>query len=86
MDDRRDRPVRKGCTAVLSYEIELLIARLSYKKVNFYKIGPIFAPLFYKNGDFSKIEPESAPLKVRNGDLYDIRVSVQTFLQRFIER
>ncbi len=55
MDGRRDRPVRKGCTAVVSYEIGLPIALLSYKKVNFYKIGPIFAPLFYKNGDFYKI-------------------------------
>lgn len=86
MDGRRDRPVRKGCIASVSYEIGLPIARLSYKKVNFYKIGPIFATLFYKNGDFYKIEPESAPLKVRNGDLYDIRVSFQTFLQRFVER
>lgn len=86
MDDRRDRPVRKGCTAVLSYEIELPIVRLSYKKVNFYKIEPIFTSLFYKNGNFYKIEPESAPLKVKNGDLYDIRVSFQAFLQRFVER
>lgn len=47
--------MRKGCTAVLSYEIELLIAQLSYKKVNFYKIEPIFTSLFYKNGNFYKI-------------------------------
>lgn len=86
MDDRRDRPVCKGCTAVVSYEIELPIALLSYKKVNFYNIEPIFTLLFYKNGNFYKIEPESAPLKVKHGDLYDIRVSFQAFLQRFLER
>lgn len=55
MDDRRDGPVRKGCTAALLYEIGLPIARLSYKKVNFYKIEPIFTSLFYKNGNFYKI-------------------------------
>lgn len=86
MDGKRSRPLRKGCIASVSYEIGLSIARLSYKKVNFYKIEPIFTPLFYKNGDFYKIEPESAPLKVRNGDLYDIRVSFQALLQGFLER
>ena len=86
MDNRRSRPFRKGCIAGVSYEIGLPITQLSYKKVTFCKMEPIFALLFYKNGNFYKIEHESTPLKVRNGDLYDIRVSFQAFLQRFVER